>query len=547
MPAQLRIVTWLAFALSLTFGASDARAQGYKKHEFPEHGLKLELGRYYEWLAIQPNEDWVVLQWQDEARTDRKGNPLHSNAKLQVVRIDWKSDPGPSTPGRATGESPKPAPEDEDEEKGKGDDEATKKEKAKPKAPPVRPINSWERYLERQLGQWHATKVEEQDGEERDGFTPTEYELTIKKGRSSTRGWAYVWENPKVRTFVVLGFTSEQYYEEQQGHWRRTAERMRFEEPEVDPEREKLERFYARRTKFLDPEYRIGVRLALGGDWEAEDTEHYIVIYNTSDQPLVRSVLSDLEAIREQYIELFPPAEPISAVSTVRICSGRDEYMKYGGPPGSAGYWYYVTEELVLYDGTKREKGKKTDKLDTFIVLYHEAFHQFIHYSVGQFSPHTWFNEGYGDYFSGALISGGKVKKIKPNRWRLNTIQRLIQRREFVPWKDFLEYTKAQYYARGGQNYAQGWSMIYFLNECREVQRHDVWSQILTRYFEELKRAWAVERAELEAAGDLENGAKVAGAQQEATKVALAFAFEGVDVQELEELWMKFILDLELK
>lgn len=540
MPSQLRIVTWLALVLSLTVPATEASAQGYKKHEFPEHGLKLELGRYYEWLAIQPNEDWVVLQWRDQARKNRKGEPLNSDAKLQVVRIDWKSDPGPTTPGRSTGEPPEPKEGDEDAAK-KGPKEAEKKD------PPPRPINSWERYLERELGGWQATRVEDHETDERDGFTSTAYELRAKKGRGRTLGWAQVWENPKVRTFVVLGFTSEAYYEDQLDHWERTAERMRFSEPEADPERQKLERFYARRPKFLDPEYRIRVRLALGGDWEAEDTEHYIVIYNTSDQPLVRSVLSDLEAIREQYIELFPPAEPITAVSTVRICQDRDEYMKYGGPPGSAGYWYFVTEELVLYDGTKREKGKKTDKLDTFIVLYHEAFHQFIHYSVGQFSPHTWFNEGYGDYFSGALISGGKVKKIKPNRWRLNTIQTLIRRNEYVPWEDFLEYTKRQYYARGGQNYAQGWSMIYFLNESKQVRKNKVWSQILVRYFEELKRAWAEERAELEAKGELEDDAKVAGAQQAATQTALEFAFDGVDVQELEELWKDFILGLELK
>jgi hypothetical protein len=527
-----RIVALGVTLLAAGLLAGPAAAQAYKKHEFPTHGLKLDLARGYEWLAIQPSEEWVVLQWIEPREEDRRGNPSGSGARLQVARIDWKSDPGPSTPGSAP---PAPAPE------GDGEPE----EKPEPPPPPPKPINSWERYLERQLRGWHATPLEGLDDEE-DGYTGRAYELRAKEGDGATRGWAYVWENHKVRTFVVLGFCDARFYEEQVDHWERTATKMRFSEPEPDPELVKLERFYKRRPRYLAPEYRIRVRLAMGGDWEAEDTENYIVIYNTSDQPLVRQVLSDLEAIREEYVRLFPPVEPVQAVSTVRICQDRDEYMKYGGPPGSAGYWYHVTEELVLYDGTKREKGKKTDKLDTFIVLYHEAFHQFIHYSVGQFGPHSWFNEGYGDYFSGALIQGGKVKKIKPNRWRLGTIQRLIQTGESIPLADFIHYSKAEYYRRGGQNYAQGWSLIYFLNECREVQRDERWSRILPIYFEELKAAWAELRAGLEARGEEEDDGKVAEAQQAARERAVNRAFEGVDLLELEALWKEFTLSLEL-
>ena len=92
------------------------------------------------------------------------------------------------------------------------------------------------------------------------------------------------------------------------------------------------------------------------------------------------------------------------------ICKDRDEYFKYGGPRGSAGYWNNKSEELVLYDGTKREKGEKTDKLDTFIVLYHEAFHQYIHYSAGELAPHSWYNEGMGDYYAGGKFKFGKLQ-----------------------------------------------------------------------------------------------------------------------------------------
>ncbi len=531
------LVALFVFTGLLSSSGSAVAQGGYSKEKYPVHGLSFELARNFEWLAIQPNEEWVVLQWTYEEGTSGKSkDPRDANgSRLQIVRIDYEPDPGPETPG---GLGPSQGDEAVPDQKG-----SEKEEEAEEPPPP--PLNSWARYLERRLPRWAALEVAKDDP--RDGFEPTEYELRVKKGRAGTRGWAYVWEQSRERTFVVLGWSSDAAYDEQVKIWRRTAEKMRFSEPEPDPEVVKWERYYQRRTKYKDPQYRIRVRQSLNGDWEAEDTENYIVIYNTKDQPLVRRIVKDMESIREEYVKLFPAAGEIKAVSTVRVCADRDEYMQYGGPGGSAGYWNWVTEELVLYDGTKREKGKKTDKLDTFIVLYHEAFHQYIHYSAGQLAPHSWFNEGYGDYFSGALIKGGNVKKIEPNRWRVGTIRKAVEENRHTPWADIIGYEQPQYYNRAmvGVNYAQGWSMIYFLNTSKTVERNEQWSAILPKYFETLKSSWKQELAALEAAGKEEEQAERAAGQLKARQAALAAAFEGVDVAALEAEWREFVLDLE--
>lgn len=512
-------------ALAPTLGAQG----GYTSEKYPQHGLKFELARDYEWLAVQPNEKWVILQWADTGRSPVKGKQVGGSSKLQIVRIDYISDPGPSTPSSG----PRLPREEEGEPK-----KTPGKEKAKPK--PL-PINRWSRYLDQKLSAWNAVKARE--GKPRNGYSATEYELTPKKFGSGIKRWAYVWENDSVRSFVVLGSTRTEEFEEQSKIWRHIAEKMRFSEPVPDPEAIKWERFYRRRPKYKQPDYRIRVRTGLEGDWKAEDTPNYIVIFNTKDQPLVRSVVADLESIRKEYVRLFPPVGEIDAVSTVRICHDRDEYMRYGGPRGSAGYWYFVTEELVLYDGTKRQKGKATDKLNTFIVLYHEAFHQFIYYSVGSVAPHSWFNEGYGDYFSGAQIKGGKVKRIGPNRWRLALIQKTILENKHVPWPKMIRYEKSQYYGpRASYYYAQGWSMVYFLNESKVARRHPLWSTILTRYFEELKVAWALEQDGLPKGDSKAKGEAQKRARERATQVA----FEGVDLAELEEEWAAFTLTLKL-
>ena len=523
-----RIAAWFVFLLTFA-STSFAPAQGgYTKEKYPQHGLKFQLARDYKWLALQPSEEWVVLQW-----TNSKSA---KNAMLRVVRIDYKSDPGPVTPGGRPLDPDNPA---EPTPKGEKD----KEEKKKPLT-----INSWERYVAQKHPGWRVNEVEK--GKPRDEYEATEYTLRMAKS-TKTRGWAYVWKKHNERTFAVIGWAYTPDFEAQRKIWRKIATGMRFDEPIEDPEIAKLRKYYERRPKFKDPEYRIRVRTALDGNWKSEDTENYLVIYNTKDQPLVRRIVKDMESIRKEYVKLFPSVEEINAVSTVRVCKDKAEYVKYGGPARSAGYWSWVTEELVFYDATVREKGKKTEKQDTFIVLYHEAFHQYIHYSAGRLAPHSWFNEGYGDYFSGAQVRGGKVKRVGANTWRLRTIQEMLKRHDYIPWPEMIEYTKAAYYSprRQGLNYAQGWSMVYFLNASKVAQRHKQWSKILPTYFEELKVAWAEEQAGLDPDEEDEEAAAKARsiAVENAKKRAVDLAFKDVDLNELEGEWIKFTLAIRSK
>ncbi|MFT7669450.1 MAG: hypothetical protein ACI8X5_002152 [Planctomycetota bacterium] len=520
--------------LACLFLSDAASAQGgYTKEKFKQHGLTLDIARDYDWLAIQPNEEWVKLQW-----VRSKGQRGLWNPKLQVVRIDFVGDPGPDTPGRGEAE-PEPKAKDENAKNPETDGEE-KEEKPKPELP----INSWERYQKKKFAKSKFKAVGEM--ELQDGYESTEYESIARgKGRLST--WVRVFEKSKERTFLLIGTAHPDEFETQRKIWRYTAKRLQLYEPAEDPDVVKWRRYYERRPKYKSPEYRVRVRLGLEGGWKAEDTENYIVIYNTKDQPLVRRIVNDMEYIRKEYAKLFPPEREIEAVSTVRICADQDEYMAYGGMTGSAGYWYYVTEELVFYDATKREKGKKTEKANTFIVLYHEAFHQYIYYCVGQVSPHYWYNEGFGDFFSGAQIIGGKVKRVGPNPWRLGLIQRAIDQDEYVPWNEMLRYERKDYYGAGrSRNYAQGWSMVYFLNTSKVVQKNELWAGILPRYFNELKRAWVLEQSKLVADGNLENTEELGAAQLRARTSALDVAFSDVDIYALEEEWIRYTLSLKL-
>lgn len=495
---------------------------GYTKEEHPELGITLQRPRDFEQIPTQPDEEWVVLHYVDKTAPPPR-------PELYVVWIDWVADPPP----------PKEAPPSPEPADGEG------RTKAEPAPPSEPPINTLERFLERRTP-WE-TKLGT-PGKARDGYEATVFDLVPKKAlkdaRPKSQAWCYAFAQPKKRTIAFIGEAAPAQFEAQQKIWRYVAEHARFAEPE-EADLTKLQQKYAR-SSLRGVDYRIAVRAKLVRGWKAEDTANYVVVYHTNDQPLVRRILRDIESLREEYIELFPPVGEITAVSTVRVCKDKAEYLAYGGMPGSAGYWNSSTEELVFYDTTVKERGKRaTGEDDTFIVLYHEAFHQYIHYSAGELPPHSWFNEGHGDYFSGAIIKGGKYYGIGVNPWRVRRIQDAIAESKHLPWREIIRFEQPEYYRgdRIGLCYAQGWSMIYFLRKSPVALKHPVWSRILGVYFDELKAEYARQLAALGVSSSDDPRREQAGVA--ARKHAVDKAFDGVDIDAIESAWIDFVAKLE--
>jgi len=520
----------LPLLLLLLVFADGATAQ-LKKERLPELGLPtFYRPRHFDIIPLQPGEEWKILYMREKpaAERGRKLAERRYRPELYVVRIEKRA-AVTSTDGEA-GEKPQP--------------------------PKVRSLETW---VSAEWKGWKATHLG--PGKRDRNFSTHTYSLSPPPRKSEpprireygqsgrpkplvVRGYAYVWETPG-DLYCLVGRCAEEDLEELQDLWESVGDKMRVAEPEgSEHDAKKLERLY-RGSGLPHIPYRIAVREAMVDDWQAEDTQNYILVYNTADEPMVRKVLRDLETIRESYVELFPPSKEIEAVSTVRICADRDEYIAYGGHPRSAGYWNSRLEELVLYDAEKQEKGKRSDDSDTFVVLYHEAFHQYIHYSTGELPPHSWFNEGYGDYFSGATIKNGKVRKIGVNPWRVGVIQSVLSGQgsvKPVPWKEIIEFSQGQYYTGASFKYAQGWSMIYFLNKAPIVEQHPEWQRILPTYFDTLKAEYA---AQLEALGEDPEPEKRAGAGQLAREAALKAAFADVDLNEIDLAWQAFTLTLE--
>ncbi|MFO0932576.1 MAG: hypothetical protein U1E39_07690 [Planctomycetota bacterium] len=271
----------------------------------------------------------------------------------------------------------------------------------------------------------------------------------------------------------------------------------------------------------ISAEKRRAIERGLIGGWDVavSPLKNYVILYNTKGRRndfLAKIIGERIEQIRAQVYEVqFPPAQPIKAVCICRICGDAAEYHHYGGPGGSAGYWNSDTEELVFYDASPA----KAPDDDTLAVLYHEAFHQYIYYSVGEVAPHSWFNEGHGDYYAGSKYTAKKFE-IKPFNWRVSTIQGALaagpspcetvtdpqtkqtydkydrKKGGYTPLDKFVRMTQGEYYSYPGVSYAQGWSLVYFLREYvpKNPKWAAKWGKILPTYFDTLKAAVNAER-----------------------------------------------------
>jgi hypothetical protein len=411
-------------------------------------------------------------------------------------------------------------------------------------------VGSWEQFVER-FPQWkfeedakkpgHFTLVHAGDPR-RPTVTPVGYLVRKQEGSE---------------VFGVYGIGFAEYARLLQTHVTKVAGSLALaDESSGDAAEAAIERLYAS-GKYRAVDLRKKARAELAKGWKALDTENYLIVHHSKNEGLVKRIARDIEAMRALYIELFPPTGPMDRLAIVRICRTKEEYHQYGGPPSTGGYWHPGNEELVFYDYSYTMKtlddderkamgNRKLTDDDSLLVLYHEAFHQFIHYAVGEFSPHDWFNEGYGDYFSGAVVGDttGRVLRIDPSPWRIHTAKDMCEYGEhFIPLKEILAAERAVFYhpARIRYFYAGAWSLLFFLQQSKEVAAHPKWSRLLVTYFTAMKAKYAEQLQALGATPSLEQKA-VAGFQ--ARKAASQAALDGIDVAELERAWRKWVVEM---
>jgi hypothetical protein len=488
----------------------------YRTEKLPQHGIEIRVPRRYETIPAQPTEVNVVRKWFGRPSKEARGR-YDTRPHMYLIVIPKVSDPDP---------------------------EKTNADRTQGV------VNSFPRFFGREFPVKSAERRKGWDLKDkrmespRKGFECFEYDARFRSGALDLLGRAYCLEDEE-RIVALFGYCPQEDFKKQSKMWKHIASKLELSQPKssVDP---KWERYYERRKKFKDPTFRAELRSNLARGWKADDTENFIFLYSTTDEKLIRILKRELEAIRKAYLDRFPPYEPIRAVSAVRICKDRDEYIAYGGSSRSAGYWNAVAKELVFYDQGKGGDGRANSR----IVLYHEAFHQYIYYCAGEVAPHSWYNEGHGDYFSGTRFNrAGEISKIGYNTWRVGYIKRLVERNDYVPLNEILFMEKAKFYKDSGRCYAQAWSIIYFLRESKVVRKHPRWKRILPQYFQTLRDTFEEELEERAVADPNAPGPKDAEALAEIKKkardTAMEKAFDEVDIYALEDEWAEYVRQMD--
>ena len=240
-----------------------------------------------------------------------------------------------------------------------------------------------------------------------------------------------------------------------------------------------------------------GIRNMQG--WWYLETPSYIILSNlkTRHHALIEQLQTDLELLRALYAKHVPPRAAITAVSVVRVFGTPEEYLRYVGPgyAWSSGLWIPERRELVVKPGelgTNREQRQQILR-----TLYHEAFHQYLHYALDRQEASAWFNEGYAAVFENAEIRDGEVV-LKEDPARIKQLEDLIAAGTVDLWT-LLYMPYPVFYSRDPKvmeaNYALAWGLVYYLRRGAGLEKSPRYAGILDKYVDALWQTKQPDRA----------------------------------------------------
>lgn len=530
-----------SFVPCLLLSAALATAQappGYKIYENKQAPLQFFYPVAYQEIPLPPTEQLLVAKFLMKNKPEelkRVDDRLYKAIEQQIHVFRFEI-PGAQT---ASGGEKKP------------DDEGGRPTTVKEAMEQGSRVSSWDEFTKR-YGNWRF-----EEDPKKPGFFALRFRGEGWPLRDIVPIGYLVKKQQGQLVFGVYGFSLSPCEKTLQTNVTKMAGGMTLSDEDADDAADAaIDKLYAS-GKYSAVEKRKQARAAMSRGWRAVDTEHYLIVHHSKNTGLINQIAREIEAMRALYTELFPPKGTMDALSVVRVCRTQDEYHQYGGPPSTGGYWHPGNEELVFYDysytmKTLDDKERKmlgghvmTDA-DSMLVLYHEAFHQYIYYAIGEFAPHDWFNEGYGDFFSGAVVPNNtnRVVRIDPSPWRIHRAKDMCEFNEgFIPLKDILEAERAQFYnpAKAGFYYAGAWSFVYFLKNSKEAAANPRWASLLADYLANVTTAYGEEIKKFGENPDLEKKT-VAGFL--ARKAALKKTLEGIDLDELEKVWKKWVVDM---
>ena len=169
----------------------------------------------------------------------------------------------------------------------------------------------------------------------------------------------------------------------------------------------------------------------------------------------------------------------------VRFMDSENTYEQVGGDPRMAGFYNPGSGYLVI---------KQMPFYELVPVVYHEAFHQYLHAFVGDVRIPIWFNEGMAVYFEGMQRDEkSKTKALNSKlikRGKIRMVKDAINTRTQIPLETLLKVTHEEFHDKENESlyYSQSFAvMFYFMQLSR--------GKAALNYMKELKKSGDSEAA----------------------------------------------------
>lgn len=225
--------------------------------------------------------------------------------------------------------------------------------------------------------------------------------------------------------------------------------------------------------------------------WVLADSRPYVLIIEKSDKYSETARLDEIGTVLRELYQMFYDTYAVkfnltamdNEVIMVFIFKDTESYREKTAVSQFA---------AAHYDPTKESLMLPNDLHDMYGVVFHEGTHQLVDFAAklrGKIGGRPfWFEEGIATNFeaftrdktTGKFIIGALAGLPKDNY--LNTIKTMIKQKTYTPFKQMISLT----YTEGARdpnpqqvamNYAQSWSMVYFLYTYDNGKYRSKWEE----------------------------------------------------------------------
>lgn len=221
--------------------------------------------------------------------------------------------------------------------------------------------------------------------------------------------------------------------------------------------------------------------------WWHVHTDHYIILSNLDgrSRTMIKQVQREIERLRGVFEKLIPSSGDVTEVSVLRAFSTESEYEEYVGSryKWSSGVWMPHLRELVirpLAGDSSRDRRERVIR-----TIYHEAFHQYLHYALDRAETSAWYNEGHAVFFENANLDSSFRVTFDDDDYKAERLKNLANKNS-LDIESLLNMTYQEFYDRDPEkrieNYSLAWGLVYYLRKAALVERRTPYAGILDRY-----------------------------------------------------------------